>query len=259
MRAKTVLAQPRRSTCGLWVCRWVAQDLSSCAPVGACTIHETKPHGVVHRVTAWPSMEPNTRSLGASHHPTTAGPTCLPVKCRPPNARPLSWGQNAPTASSTRPRSLVRTTVIRRATRRPTWCGTDRCTPKADHTDAPPHISTPVLQSKGLAGSGTKEAVKGNLRRTRNRKSRRPKVGAGAGGEQERRVAAESDRILGPPRPTVREPSSAAQIGSRGQRAQRAGCHRGRCLRSRLPVTQRTCNRTSKRRFGSGARASGRE
>jgi len=99
-----------------------------------------------------------------------------------------------------------------------------------------PNFSTPGLQSKGLAGSGTKEAVKGNLRRTRNRKSRRPKVGSGAGGEQERRVV--SRRILGstPPRPTVREPSSAAQIGSRGQRAQRAGCQGGRGLRSRQPV-----------------------
>ena len=64
-----------------------------------------------------------------------------------------------------------------------------------------PNFSTPVLQSKGLAGSGTKEAVKGNLRRTRNRKSRRPKVGSGAGGEQERRVV--SRRILGSTPPCV--------------------------------------------------------
>lgn len=71
------------------------------------------------------------------------------------------------------------------------------------------------MQSKGLAGSGAKEAVKGNLRRTRNRKVKAilvPEL------EQERRVA--SRRMLGPnPRPTVREPSLAAQIGSRGQRA----------------------------------------
>ena len=71
------------------------------------------------------------------------------------------------------------------------------------------------MQSKGLAGSGVKEAVKGNLRRTRNRKVKAilvPEL------EQERRVA--SRRMLGPnPRQTVREPSLAAQIGSRGQRA----------------------------------------
>ena len=71
------------------------------------------------------------------------------------------------------------------------------------------------MQSKGLAGSGVKEAVEGNLHRTRNRKVKAilvPEL------EQERRVA--SRRMLGPnPRQTVREPSLAAQIGSRGQRA----------------------------------------
>ena len=109
------------------------------------------------------------------------------------------------------------------------------------------------MQSKGLAGSGAKEAVKGNLRRTRNRKVKAilvPEL------EQERRVA--SRRLLGPnPRPTVREPSLAAQIGSRGQRALQVLYNLGRSAVVRYAVLSETTPRHRHARSRIGKKIAG--